>query len=136
MNSLLPQRRHLSTATLCLLITAGGAANIAPAQTMEEVVVTANHREQPAAEIPLSLQVLAFDEIAASAALNGAEDITEYLNGVQTAVANGTQVVFQIRGIGAVDHQALTPGSAAVYSDGVFLATNVQTSALLYDLDR
>jgi len=56
--------------------------------------------------------------------------------GLQAALANGAQTAFQIRGLGAVDHQALTPGAAAVYVDGVYLATNVQTSQLAYDLDR
>jgi outer membrane receptor for ferric coprogen and ferric-rhodotorulic acid len=58
------------------------------------------------------------------------------LLGVQAAISNGSQATFQIRGMGAVDHQALTPSAAAVHVDGVFLATNVQASLLAYDLDR
>jgi len=103
---------------------------------LEEVLVTAVYWEAPASTLPMSVETLVLDSLAGDAALNSAEDITEYLSGVQAAVANGSQVAFQIRGIGAVDHQALTPSAAAVYSDGVFLATNVQTSGLLYDLDR
>ncbi|MCL4714088.1 MAG: hypothetical protein KJZ75_04220 [Hyphomonadaceae bacterium] len=39
--------------------------------------------------------------------------------------------------MGAVDHhQALTPSTAAVHVDGVFLATNVQAGLLAYDLER
>ncbi len=109
---------------------------LAAESNLEEVVVTASHRAERPSEVPMSLQWLGPDSNAGSAALNGMEDLVESLNGVQAAVANGSQVAFQIRGIGAVDHQALTPGAAAVYSDGVFLATNVQTSGLLYDLDR
>lgn len=123
-------------AALCGLLVAAAQWGVAESSVMEQVVVTASHRSQAPVDVPMSLQVLSLDDIAASAALNSAEDITEYLNGVQAAVANGSQVAFQIRGIGAVDHQALTPGAAAVYADGVFLATNVQTSGLLYDLER
>jgi len=67
---------------------------------------------------------------------DGAEELSQSVSGLQAAVANGSQISFQIRGIGAVDHQALTPTAAAVYVDGTFQATNVQTSPLLFDIDR
>ncbi|HRX40802.1 MAG TPA: Plug domain-containing protein, partial [Parvularculaceae bacterium] len=102
----------------------------------DEIVVTATKRLQSLQDIPASVDVLSGDDIAKANGFNSAEEITELLSGVQAAVANGSQVAFQIRGIGAVDHQALTPTAAAVYVDGVFLATNVQTGPLLYDLER
>ena len=102
----------------------------------EAIVVTATRQPLLIERVPGS--VLLLDETALEQAegATGAEDLAELLPGVEAAVANGTQVAFQIRGIGAVDHQALTPTAAAVYLDGVFQATNVQTSALLYDLER
>ena len=103
---------------------------------LDPVVVTATQRPQPLSEIPGSVSVVAGDRAGAVNALDGAAEITSLVSGVQAAVANGTQVAFQIRGIGAVDHQALTPSAAAVYSDGVFLATNVQTGLLTYDIER
>lgn len=102
----------------------------------EAIVVTATR--QPLSVERVAGSVIVLDERALESAQGsvGAEDLAELLPGVEAAVANGTQVAFQIRGIGAVDHQALTPTAAAVYADGVFLATNVQTGALLYDLER
>lgn len=102
----------------------------------EAIVVTATRQPLLIERVPGS--VLLLDETALEQAegATGAEDLAELLPGVEAAVANGAQVAFQIRGIGAVDHQALTPTAAAVYADGVFQATNVQTSALLYDLER
>ena len=102
----------------------------------DEIVVTATKRLQSLQDIPASVDVLSGDDVARANGFNSAEEITELLSGVQAAVANGSQVAFQIRGIGAVDHQALTPTAAAIYVDGVFLATNVQTGPLLYDLER
>ncbi|WP_207764803.1 TonB-dependent receptor [Hyphococcus luteus] len=98
--------------------------------------MTATRRAQRLEDIPASVNVITGARLNAAETLNGAEDATRYLSGVEAAVANGSQIAFQIRGIGAVDHQALTPTAAAVYADGVFLATNVQTSLFLYDLDR
>ncbi|MDY7096718.1 MAG: TonB-dependent receptor, partial [Pseudomonadota bacterium] len=100
------------------------------------IVVTATRQPLPASRVPVSVVVLDESSLEATQGFVGAEDLAELLPGVEAAVANGTQVAFQIRGIGAVDHQALTPTAAAVYSDGVYLATNVQTGALLYDLER
>lgn len=101
----------------------------------QTIVVTATHRSEPLSRLPLSVAIIDGEQLA-SARPDHAEDLAGLLPGVEVAVANGSQPVFQIRGIGAVDHQALTPGAAAVYSDGVYLATNVQTGALLYDLER
>lgn len=95
--------------------------------------MTATKREKPLSDLGLSISVV---DGAALSAFNGAEELTQRVAGLQAAVANGTQVAFQIRGIGAVDHQALTPTAAAVYVDGVYLATNVQTSPLLFDIER
>ena len=105
----------------------------APAR-LDRVVTTATASQTPLSDIPMSVSVISGDELGLTSPYLGAEDVTDLLTGVEAAVANGTQVAFQIRGIGAVDHQALTPGAAAVYSDGVLLATNVQTGLMLYDL--
>ena len=100
------------------------------------IVVTATRQPLPVERVAGSVLVLDEEALEMAQGFVGAEDLAALLPGVEAAVANGTQIAFQIRGIGAVDHQALTPTAAAVYADGVFLATNVQTGALLYDLAR
>ncbi len=99
----------------------------------DRVVVTATRQAESADTLPQSISVLSGDDLEG---VDGAEDIVHRLAGVQVAISNGSQTIFQIRGVGAVDHQALTPGAAAVHVDGVFLATNVQASLLAYDLAR
>lgn len=118
------------------IVAAIGAGGPALAQSPEHddtVVVTATREEASTKDLPQSVAVLAGDDLAQ---VDGAEDIVMRLAGVQAAISNGSQTTFQIRGVGAVDHQALTPGAAAVNVDGVFLATNVQASLLAYDLAR
>ena len=99
----------------------------------DRIVVTATRQAANASDLPQSVVILSGEQLAAS---DSAEDVVQRLVGVQAAVSNGSQATFQIRGVGAVDHQALTPSAAAVHVDGVFLATNVQASLLAYDLDR
>ncbi|MEH6808230.1 MAG: TonB-dependent receptor [Hyphomonas oceanitis] len=112
------------------------AQNEDATKRLDPVVTTAVPGATPLSDIPMSVSVIGADDLKLAKAYLGAEDVTDLLTGVDAAVANGTQVAFQIRGIGAVDHQALTPGAAAVYADGVYLATNVQTGLMLYDLER
>lgn len=110
-----------------------GAPAFAQAAPTDRVVVTATRQAETVETLPQSVAVLSGDELSA---VDGAEDVVQRLAGVQAAISNGSQTTFQIRGVGAVDHQALTPSAAAVHVDGVFLATNVQASLLAYDLAR
>ncbi len=118
---------------LGLVIAVGAPALAQGGEGVGRVVVTATRQAEAVNDLPQSVAVLSGDELRA---VDSAEDIVMRLPGVQAAISNGSQTTFQIRGVGAVDHQALTPSAAAVNIDGVFLATNVQSSLLAYDLDR
>ena len=121
----------------CIAAMSSGASAQEPGPAADAAItVTATRQAAPIEAVPMSIAVIDAAQLERTTGYLGAEDITDLLPGVEAAVANGSQVAFQIRGIGAVDHQALTPTAAAVYSDGVYLATNVQTGALLYDLER
>ncbi|WOI53527.1 TonB-dependent receptor [Parvularcula sp. LCG005] len=106
------------------------------ASPTDTITVTATKTPTEIVDSAGSVSVLTVSDTGGLDGLSSAEELSERLAGVEAAVANGTQIAYQIRGIGAVDHQALTPGGAAVYSDGVFLATNVQTGFMLYDVER
>ncbi len=123
--------RH-AIASLTVFLAAPALAQVGGSM-QDEIIVTATKSEQSVQDLGLSVSVLSSSGLALR---DAAEEISKISAGVQAAVANGTQVAFQIRGIGAVDHQALTPTATAVYMDGVYLATNVQTSPLMFDLER
>ncbi|MEX1251894.1 MAG: TonB-dependent receptor plug domain-containing protein [Hyphomonas sp.] len=112
---------------------AGGAADAQGSDRLDVIVVTASRQSEPAGTLPQSVTAVAGEALRSA---DGAEDVVLHLPGVQQAISNGSQTTFQIRGVGAVDHQALTPSGAAVSVDGVFLAANVQASLLACDLDR
>lgn len=128
---LMPKSRAPFGAALCVL-TGLSVQSAAAQQPADEVIVTATKQSKSAAELGLSVTVI---DGAPLSQFDGAEDLTTRVSGLQAAVANGNQVAFQIRGIGAVDHQALTPTAAAVYIDGSYQATNVQTGPLLFDIE-
>lgn len=102
---------------------------------VEEVLVTAQRREQRSQDIGGSIAVLGGERLAEEGLASGA-DIVNLVSGVQAASAYGSQPVFQIRGVGASDFQISTPPAAGVYRDGVFLSTNVQAGEQIFDMDR
>jgi iron complex outermembrane receptor protein len=104
-----------------------------PTEEGDEHLVIVTKRPKPMDDLGFSIQVVNEENLNS---LDAAESLSDYLSGVQTVISNGSQTTFQIRGIGAIDHQALTPTATAVYVDGVYLATNVQASPLLFDLAR
>jgi len=126
-----------NVAKISLLLSSGLSVltgQMAQAQTAsDELIVTATKIEKNVQELGLSVSVVDGDVLSQ---FDGAEELSQHVSGLQAAVANGSQIAFQIRGIGAVDHQALTPTAAAIYVDGTYLATNVQTSPLLFDIER
>jgi iron complex outermembrane receptor protein len=126
---------HVSICRLGIVVSlcAGPSAFAQLPSPSDRIIVTATRAPALANDLPQSVVVLSGEELVAT---DGAEDIVLRLAGVQVAISNGSQATFQIRGVGAVDHQALTPSGAAVHVDGVFLQTNVQASLLAYDLAR
>ncbi|MGV6800778.1 MAG: TonB-dependent receptor [bacterium] len=112
------------------------AAPLQAAENYDEMIITATKRPELLQDVGASVVVISGSAIDQGNNFNGAEDLVQHVAGLQAAIANGTQVAFQIRGIGAVDHQALTPTATAVYADGVYMSTNVQNSLLTFDLDR
>ena len=128
-----PAKACLYPMSLAAVIALAAPALAQTPAAADHVVVTATRQPESADVLPQSVTVLTGDDMQG---VDGAEDIVNRLAGVQAAISNGSQTTFQIRGVGAVDHQALTPSAAAVHVDGVFLATNVQASLLAYDLAR
>ena len=122
-------------AAIIILLMSSGLTSLAgqTALAQDELIVTATKLKKNAQELGLSVSVVDGEVLSQ---FDGAEELSQHVSGLQAAVANGSQIAFQIRGIGAVDHQALTPTAAAVYVDGTYLATNVQTSPLLFDIER
>lgn len=125
----------MKTKIKTLLCSASIAFSTLPAygQDTDEIIVTALKTAANPQTIGASIAYIQGEDLEG---FDGAEDVVGRIAGLQAAVANGSQIAFQIRGIGAVDHQALTPTATAVYVDGVYQATNVQTSPLLFDVER
>jgi iron complex outermembrane recepter protein len=101
---------------------------------LEEVIVTAQRREQRAIDTPLSVTALdaaALDEHQVQAF----EDLQTVSPGVQNGDAFGGNRLF-IRGIGLTSFASGADPSAAFYVDGVYIARPAAQLGSFFDVDR
>jgi iron complex outermembrane recepter protein len=124
----------------CLTAAAGiadpAAENSAAAVGLEEVVVTAQRREESLQTVGIAISVLSGDSLADKAII--------YVNDLQNAVPNlqvepafgSGQPQFRIRGVGFIDYTSNNASPVGVSLDDVALALPIQTQGQLFDLDR
>jgi iron complex outermembrane recepter protein len=128
------QRRAQTFATLVSLI----ALPIAHGQdqtTLEEIVVTAQKRQETAQDVSVSIAVVSGDDIR-NANVASAKDLVNKMSGVLAQDHYGTNTFYVIRGIGLNDYRVNSSPSAAVYVDEVYQATMLGGSPGVYDVER
>ncbi|MEH6589456.1 MAG: TonB-dependent receptor [Halioglobus sp.] len=121
-----------------LLVAAfASVSQIAIAQTfLEEVVVTAQKREQNLQDVGISVAALGADDLR-NYGIKNATEIAEVIPNVQLNTAGGSgNQIFTIRGIGLNDYSLNNTPTAAVHVDEVYMSTNAMTGFSLYDLER
>lgn len=103
-------------------------------QVEEEIVVTAQKREQSAQEVPASLSVLSASQIQ-DRGINTVADLLTQVSSVQLMDSIGSSAVI-IRGVGLTENSGSTAPGVAFYDDGVY-QTHAGTAGLAYlDLQR
>ena len=93
---------------------------------LEEVVVTAQKREQSLQDVPISVSVLG-DEVLATRGIDTLTDIGANVPNLYVNPVNNspTSVRMFIRGIGQNDVQLTQDPSVALYLDGVYVGTSI-----------
>lgn len=113
----------------------------APAQDeqggiVEEIIVTAQKREQSLEEVPISISVMAGEQLQAQG-LNNLEEITTFIPGVIAEQgARGVDSQITIRGIASNSLNTAFEQSAAVFNDGAYYGRPLQSVAGIYDVQQ
>lgn len=103
---------------------------------LENIIVTANRREQNIQNIPTSVSAVSAAQLK-ELGVTSTTGIAEFVPGVQLmAVNTGTDNFFSIRGATQNDYAEHEESPVAVYMDGVYLSQAAGTSALLFDSER
>ncbi|RPI14465.1 MAG: TonB-dependent receptor [Lysobacterales bacterium] len=129
---LLPRAVSCACAGLCC---AGTLPPALRAQSLEEVVVTAQRREQALQEVPVALQVMGADRLADIAA-EDLGDVGTFVPGLDVESDSPTQPRFAIRGIYTDDFGIGTDSAVGVYVDGVYSSRSGASLLAFNDVER
>ncbi len=121
------------TALLMLLSVAGAA----PAQQLEEIVVTAQKREQSLQDVGIAVTAFSAEQIKQMGFIDSG-DIAAQTPGLSlgSPLGEGQNPSFSIRGVGLNDFAEHNEAPVAVYMDEVYLANLAGLSFQLFDLER
>jgi iron complex outermembrane recepter protein len=114
-------------------------ATTAEANTLEEIVVTAEFRAEKNQETPISITALSGDSLT-ERGISNLDDVMKAAPNVQTfqsAAAFGKTMAASIRGIGQGDFNfAQTEQGVGIYIDDVYFANTFGSGIDLLDIDR
>lgn len=103
---------------------------------VEEIIVTAQKREQSLEEVPISIFVMPGEQLQAQG-LNNLEEISTFIPGViaeQAELGNNSTVM--IRGITSAGFNTAFEQSAAVFNDGTYYGRPLQSVAGIWDVQQ
>ena len=103
---------------------------------LEEVVVTAQKREEKLSDVPIAVTALTSEQIGAAFA-NNIEDLQSMVPSVSYRKGNTTRnSALTVRGIGTISFSIAAEPSVSTVVDGVVLGRSGQAFGDLYDLER
>jgi len=120
-------------AALAFLLGAMPAVSLA--QVLEEVVVTAQKREQNIQDVGISITAFSGDQIAALGMTNSTE-ITQQVPGLDMVAWSPTLTTFNIRGVSQNNFTDNLEAPVAVYVDDAYVASMNGINAQMFDMER
>jgi iron complex outermembrane receptor protein len=106
------------------------------ASVLEEVVVTAQKREQNLQDVGVSITAYSGDQLDALG-FNNSIDLVAHTPGLEAnGFGGGALSTFSIRGVGQNDFSANQEAPIAVYVDEAYISSNVATRFSIFDIER
>lgn len=103
---------------------------------IEEIVVTAQKREQSLQDVSIAVSAFTGDQLQSLDAVN-LQALTEHIAGAELFDDRGSgQPTWIIRGVGLADYNANNTPTAAIYYDEYYLTSNVLGGIGMFDIDR
>ena len=105
-------------------------------QQLEEIIVTAQKREQSINDVGITMNVFTTDQLD-NFGINSAEDLERLVPGLTVSNAQPAGApVYTIRGVGFNDFTTAASSTVGLYNDGASLPYPVMTRSALYDIER
>ena len=129
-------RKTFKTGALApILLATALAPSLLAAQVLEEVVVTAQKREESIQDVPLSVTALSGRQIDALG-LKDFTEVTQQMPSVQLNTYSPKFTIFNLRGVSQNNFNDNLEAPVAVYLDEVYRATMNGLSGQLFDMER
>ena len=125
-----------SIKSLLTLAIAGVLSTNTYANVLEEVVVTAQKREQNVQDVGIAVTAMTGEQLEALG-YDNAQDVTAMAAGVSTVQPNGeANYAIAMRGVAANDFTTNVESPVAVYLDEVYISQMSGTGFALFDMER
>jgi iron complex outermembrane receptor protein len=136
----LPEGTAIVAAIVALLSAASANAQNQRAPepgALEEVVVTAQKREQNSQDVGLSLTVFSASDLR-DLGVTSAQDLAKQTPGLSfnQNANDDVSMTFSLRGVGLNDFSGFNESPVAMYFDGVYQATLAGNNSQLFDIER
>lgn len=129
-------KRYLQKTPLAVMIsTLSLLSSGLQASVLEEVVVTAQKREQQLQDVGVSVSAFTGDQMKALGVTNTVE-ITQQVPGLQVNTWSPTITTFNLRGVSQNNFTDNLEAPVAVYSDEVYIGSMNAISGQLFDVER
>jgi len=133
-------RSYRKNVQVALAVAAALASSPTWAQELEEIVVTAQRREQNIQNVPIAISAFTAETLQAKGItdVNALSNLTPNVNLDASAPFSGDTSVLSasIRGVGQDDFAFNLDPGVGVYLDGVFLARTIGANQNLLDVER
>src|SRR5262245_16575900 len=106
-----------------------------PADTLDEIVITASKRATNLLETPLAVTALPASALEREG-VKTARDLTGMVPNVQFATGPDSGTAITVRGVTSTDFTEVGDGAMAVHLDGFYSPRPQGVLALMYDLER
>jgi iron complex outermembrane receptor protein len=107
----------------------------AVSQVLEEIVVTAQKREQSLQDVGISVSAFSGEQLR-DLGMTRTVDITQQVPGLQLFTFSPAFTVFSLRGVSQTNFQDNLEAPVAVYLDGAYVASMNAINTQLYDMER
>ncbi len=129
------KRFLLSPIYLSIAVTIPATALADTPMILEEVVVTAQKREQSLQDVPIALNAFDAQFLRITGAQN-LDNLQQFTPGLEATNLGVTQPTFAIRGIGTGGLSIGTDPAVGVYMDGVYIGRSASSNTEFSDIER
>jgi iron complex outermembrane receptor protein len=113
----------------------GSAGDVASGLVLDEVIVSAQKRNEAAQDIPISIGVVQGDDLG-NLGVTSTADLDNYVPGLVIQQVPGNTSSITVRGLGTAAGNESFDQSVSLFVDGVYAGRQREFSASLFDIER